>query len=41
VETLGHEAVDVFYVRDAEGRPLDQDHVRELSLAIRSAIDTL
>jgi [protein-PII] uridylyltransferase len=41
VETMGFEAVDVFFVRDAEGRPLDDDHLGELTLAIRSAIDAL
>lgn len=39
VETIGHEVVDVFFVRDADGRPLDADHVRELTLAVRAALD--
>jgi [protein-PII] uridylyltransferase len=41
VETVGFEAVDVFFVRDAEGRPLDDDHVGELTLAVRSALEVL
>jgi [protein-PII] uridylyltransferase len=39
VQTLGDEVVDVFYLRDAEDRPLDRDHVAELELAVRSALD--
>ncbi len=41
VQTLGHEVVDVFYVRDADGRPLDDDHLAELELAVAAAIDEL
>lgn len=41
IQTLGHEVVDAFYVRDADGNRLDRDHVAELELAITSAIDTL
>jgi [protein-PII] uridylyltransferase len=41
VQTLGHEVVDVFELRDAEGGPLDADHVAELELAVRAAIDEL
>lgn len=41
VQTLGHEVVDVFYVRDADGAPLDGDHVSELELAVTAAIDEL
>jgi [protein-PII] uridylyltransferase len=39
VQTLGHEVVDVFYLRDADGGPLDADHLAELELAIVSALD--
>jgi [protein-PII] uridylyltransferase len=38
VQTQGHEVIDVFYVRDASGRPLDTDHGHELDLAIRAAL---
>jgi [protein-PII] uridylyltransferase len=41
VQTLGHEVVDAFYVRDADGNPLDRDHVAELELAVTSALDAL
>jgi [protein-PII] uridylyltransferase len=41
VQTLGHEVVDAFYLRDADGGPLDRDHVAELELAVVSAIDAL
>jgi [protein-PII] uridylyltransferase len=41
VQTVGHEVVDVFELRDAEGGPLDADHVAELELALRAAIDEL
>ncbi|MTV26627.1 [protein-PII] uridylyltransferase [Nitriliruptoraceae bacterium ZYF776] len=41
VQTLGHEVVDAFYLRDADGNPLDRDHVAELELAITAAIDAL
>lgn len=39
ITTLGHEVVDVFYVRDATGAPLDDDHVTEVELAVRSALE--
>jgi [protein-PII] uridylyltransferase len=38
VATLGHEVVDSFTVRDAAGQPLDDDHRRELDLAITTAL---
>jgi [protein-PII] uridylyltransferase len=41
VQTLGSEVVDVFELRDADGGPLDRDHVAELELALRAAIDEL
>jgi [protein-PII] uridylyltransferase len=41
VQTIGPEVLDVFYVRDAEGGPLDDDHVSELRLAVTAAIDEL
>jgi [protein-PII] uridylyltransferase len=41
IQTIGHEVLDVFELRDAEGGPLDGDHVTELDLAIRAAIDEL
>jgi [protein-PII] uridylyltransferase len=41
VQTLGHEVIDVFELRDAEGSPLDPDHVAELELAIRAALEEL
>jgi [protein-PII] uridylyltransferase len=39
VQTIGHEVVDVFYVQDATGRPLDDDHVAELDLAVTAALE--
>lgn len=41
IQTLGHEVVDVFYLRDVEGRPLSADHLAELELGIRAAIADL
>jgi [protein-PII] uridylyltransferase len=41
IQTIGHEVLDVFELRDAEGGPLDDDHVTELDLAVRAAIDEL
>jgi [protein-PII] uridylyltransferase len=41
IQTIGHEVLDVFELRDAEGGPLDDDHVAELDLAVRAAIDEL
>lgn len=38
VQTLGFEVVDAFYVRDAEGQPLDPDHLVELELGVASAL---
>jgi [protein-PII] uridylyltransferase len=38
-QTLGTEVVDAFYLRDAEGRPLDEDHEAEVKLAITSALE--
>lgn len=38
VATEGHEVIDVFSVRDATGEPLDEDHCRELELAITAAL---
>ncbi len=40
IQTLGHEAVDAFYVRDAAGSPLDDDHAREVRLGVTTALDT-
>lgn len=39
IQTLGHEVVDVFYVRDGDGNPLDEDHARELKLALGAALE--
>lgn len=41
IQTLGHEVVDVFTVRDATGSPLDDDHAGEVELAVRSALELL
>ena len=41
VQTIGHEVVDAFSVRNAHGQPLDADHRAELELGIRSALDAL
>lgn len=38
VGTFGHEAHDVFTVRDQDGKPLDRDHEAELRLAIEDAL---
>ena len=38
VQTLGHEVVDAFYVRDADGGPLDRDHLAELELAVTASL---
>ena len=38
VGTFGHEAHDVFTVRDGHGQPLDADHCAELELAIHAAL---
>ncbi len=39
IQTLGHEVVDVFYVRNAAGEALDAHHVDELRLAITAALE--
>lgn len=41
VQTIGHEAVDVFTVRDADGHPLDEDHATEVRLAVTASLDGL
>jgi [protein-PII] uridylyltransferase len=41
IQTLGHEVVDVFTVRDGAGHPLDADHASEVELAVGSALDAL
>lgn len=41
VQTVGHEVVDAFHVRDAQTRPLDADHAAEVELAITAAVDEL
>ncbi|MFA9429739.1 [protein-PII] uridylyltransferase [Egicoccus sp. AB-alg2] len=41
IQTLGREAVDVFAVRDGDGRPLDEHHLAELRLAVDAAIEEL
>lgn len=41
VQTVGHEVVDAFYLRDADGRPLDDHHLQELELAVGAALDEL
>jgi [protein-PII] uridylyltransferase len=41
VQTIGHEVVDAFSVRNSHGEPLDADHLAELELGIRSALDAL
>lgn len=41
VQTFGHEVVDVFYLRDADGGPLAHEHLTELEIAIIAAIDEL
>ncbi len=38
VDTVGGEAIDVFYVRDARGRALDDDHAGEVVLAVSDAL---
>ena len=38
VQTLGDEVVDVFTVRNARGEPVDADHLVELELSIRTAL---
>lgn len=41
IQTIGHEALDVFYVRDADGEPLDDEHLSELQLGVAAAIEAL
>ena len=41
VQTLGHEVVDAFTLRDAAAGPLDEDRCGELELAVRWALDVL
>lgn len=38
IDTVGREVVDVFYVRDPLGRPLDDEHAREVELAVASSV---
>ena len=41
IQMIGHEVLDVFYVRDADGGRLDDDHLGELELAITAAVEAL
>jgi [protein-PII] uridylyltransferase len=41
IQTLGHEVVDVFFVRDGNGDPLDDDHLAEVDLGVTAAIAEL
>lgn len=41
IQTVGHEAVDVFFLRDGDGAPLTEDHFVELQLGVGAAIDEL
>ena len=41
IQTIGHEVLDAFYVRDRDGDRLDDDHLGELELAISAAVDAL
>lgn len=41
IQTIGHEVLDVFYVRDADGNPLDEDHLAELRLGVTAAVDAI
>jgi [protein-PII] uridylyltransferase len=41
IQTIGHEVVDVFYVRDAAGGPPGPDHLAELELAVTAALEVL
>jgi [protein-PII] uridylyltransferase len=40
IQTLGHEVVDAFYVRDAAGEVLDDDHAGEVKLGVIAALET-
>ncbi len=41
IQTLGHEVVDAFTLRDAAGAELDDDRMTELELALRWSLDML
>lgn len=41
IQTVGHEALDVFTVRDATGGPLTADHLAEVELGVRTALELL
>jgi [protein-PII] uridylyltransferase len=41
IQTLGHEVIDAFTLRDRTGAPLDADQCGELELAVRWALETL
>jgi [protein-PII] uridylyltransferase len=41
IQTVGHEVVDVFYIRDRTGGPLTPDHLAELELGVTAAIEEL
>lgn len=40
IQTLGHEAVDSFYVRNSAGEVLDEHHAEEVRLAVTAALET-
>lgn len=39
IDTVGHEVIDAFYVRDVGGAPLDDDHAAEVVLAVSAALE--
>ncbi len=41
IQTMGHEVVDVFTVRDGDGNPLTADHATEVELGVTAALDGL
>jgi [protein-PII] uridylyltransferase len=41
IQTMGHEVVDVFTVRDHAGQPLDDHHATEVEVAVAHAVETL
>lgn len=41
IQTIGHEVLDIFYLQDGKGQPLDDDHLAEVNLAVTSAVDEL
>jgi [protein-PII] uridylyltransferase len=41
IQTVGHEVLDTFTLRDADGQPLDHTHLEELRLGVTAAIDAL